>query len=129
MKYKSAFTPEQWDGMQTTWEIVEERARDTERKEIKPLEDALKEGSRRRTLAKEIEQLSKEFIQEFDSIYDDTKALFDAANEFISKYEYLEDTSKSFKKHKVLDTLGKELRKQLTSILRGKDDSQSGTTD
>jgi len=32
MKYKSAFTEEQWEGMQKTWEIVEDRARVVEKK-------------------------------------------------------------------------------------------------
>ena len=32
MNYKSAFTPDQWEGMMKTWEIVEDRARRVERK-------------------------------------------------------------------------------------------------
>jgi len=75
-----------------------------------------------------LEALSKEFVQEFDSIYDDTSKLFFAANTFIDKYESMEDTSKSYKKHVVLDDLGKKLRKELRDILRGINDDDGSLT-
>jgi len=123
MQYKSAFSPEQWEGVKKTWEIVEDRARVTERKEIVPLEERIKTGGKRRKVAKALEEYSKEFVESFESIYDNTDALFEAAMSFSKMYDELEDTSKSYKKHRVLDELGKELVVQFKVILRGKDEN------
>jgi len=54
------------------------------------------------------------------SIYDDTTSLYNCCEEFKLMYEKLDDTSESFKKHVVLDKLGRNLRRELKDILRGK---------
>ena len=71
MKYKDCFTDAQWKGMTTTWEIVEDRARTVEKKELGPLSKTLKLNRRRKRMAKELGKLCDQFLDQFDTIYDD----------------------------------------------------------
>jgi len=66
MKYRSAFTEEQWEGVVSTWSIVEERARQVENKEVKPLLDSVETSRKRKKLSKELMALTKEFLDDFD---------------------------------------------------------------
>jgi len=66
MKYRSAFTEEQWEGVVSTWSIVEERARQVENKEVTPLLDSVETSRKRKKLSKELMALTKEFLDDFD---------------------------------------------------------------
>jgi hypothetical protein len=75
MKYKDMFSREQWTGLLKTWNIVETRARTTEKNEVDPLEHSLRVARRRLKVATELENLSDEFHTRFDNIFDDVEPI------------------------------------------------------
>ena len=105
MKYKSAFSEEEWKGVVKTWGIVEERARTTEEAEVAPLARALEEARRRRKVAAELAELSGEFHDRFESesIFDDVSEVETAMVQFLDRYNSLSDNSESHKNHRVFD--------------------------
>ena len=115
MNYKAAFSEDQWEGMMKTWEIVEDRARTVEKKLLSPLEGQLKSANKRLRKTNELAKLCDELLENYDAIYDDMEHIEVEAKAFMSRYSDLDDTSKSYKKHVVLDdcTLLKELRELL----------------
>ncbi|GMI16057.1 hypothetical protein TrLO_g1430 [Triparma laevis f. longispina] len=117
MKYKDCFTDAQWEGMAQTWEIVEDRARTVEKKELGPLSKQLKLARRRKKKAAELASLCDEFLEFFDSIYDDLEEVEIEARAFMSNYNRLEDTSRSFKKHILYDD--SRILKALKELLKG----------
>mmetsp|Transcript_12081 Transcript_12081/g.24686 ORF Transcript_12081/g.24686 Transcript_12081/m.24686 type:complete len:242 (-) Transcript_12081:23-748(-) len=121
LSYKSAFSPDQWEGMMKTWEIVEDRARTVEKKLLSPLEGQLKSSEKRMKRTIELAKLCDELLENYDSIFDDMEHIEVEAKAFMSRYNNLDDTSKSYKKHVLLDdcTLLRELR----DLLHGNDDS------
>mmetsp|Transcript_10182 Transcript_10182/g.18438 ORF Transcript_10182/g.18438 Transcript_10182/m.18438 type:complete len:268 (+) Transcript_10182:139-942(+) len=117
LKYKDCFTEAQWAGMAQTWEIVEDRARTVEQKELGPLSKSLKQARRRKKKAKELASLCDEFLEFFDSIYDDLEEVEIEARAFMSNYNRLEDTSRSYKKHTLYDD--SMILKALKELLKG----------
>ena len=103
MLYKDVFSPEEWTGLLKTWNIVEDRARTTERHEVDPLEADVRRCRKRMGIAKELATLCDEFFTKFDNIFDDTDPIEQEMLQFIDRYNRLEDTSKSYKKHKCFD--------------------------
>ena len=119
LKYKEAFTDQDWNGVMKTWEIVEDRARTTEKQELDPLGEQLRFSEERLKKTNELANLCDEFLENFDSIFNDTDHIEDAARSFIKKYNNMDDVAKSYKKHSLLDDC--TLLKELKELLHGDD--------
>ena len=116
MKYKNCFTPQQWAGVVKTWGIVEGRARDVESKDLEPLTKKVADCKRRSNTAKDLMAAIEVFNTKFPEILlqpigpaislDESPVFTDLASAgktFYDRYNKLEDVSKSYKKHVVLD--------------------------
>ena len=85
--------------------------------QLGPLSKILKLNRRRKRKAKELADLCDQFLDQFDTIYDDLEGVEIEAKAFMSNYNRLEDTSRSFKKHMLFDDSG--ILKALKEVLQG----------